>query len=114
MLRETASCICGEENQTTHDIIYHYEVLRPPHSFDDLVPPGSEGVNWLLVGPTCRDRLKRVVAHTKEADLSKAFDCCDHGISLDKLYHFGISGVSHKLFSKFFHNRMQCTKNMDI
>ena len=43
-------------------------------------------------------------------DLSKAFDRCDHEILLDKLYHYGIRGVSHKLFSNFLHNRMQCTK----
>ena len=43
-------------------------------------------------------------------DLSKAFDCCDHEIFLDKLCHYGIRGVSHKLFSNFLHNRMQCTK----
>ena len=43
-------------------------------------------------------------------DLSKAFDSCDHEILLDKLYHYGIRGVSHKLFSKFLHNRMQCNK----
>ena len=43
-------------------------------------------------------------------DVSKAFDCCDHEILLDKLYHHGIRGVSHKLFSNFLHNRMQCTK----
>jgi len=42
-------------------------------------------------------------------DLSKAFDCCDHEILLDKLCHDGIRGVSHKLFSNFLHNRMQCT-----
>ena len=47
-------------------------------------------------------------------DLSKAFDCCDHEILLDKLYHYGIRGVSHKLFSNFLHNRMQCTKIGEI
>ena len=43
-------------------------------------------------------------------DLSKAFECCDYEILLDKLYHYGIRGVSHKLFSNFLHSRMQCTK----
>jgi len=43
-------------------------------------------------------------------DLSKVFDCCDHEILLDELYHCGIRSVSHKLFSNFLHNRMQCTK----
>ena len=43
-------------------------------------------------------------------DLSKAFDCCDHELSLDKLHHYGIRGVSHKLLSNFLDNRMQCTK----
>ena len=43
-------------------------------------------------------------------DLSKSFDCCDHEILLDKLYHYGIRGVSHKLFLNFLRNRMQCTK----
>jgi len=43
-------------------------------------------------------------------DLSKAFDCCDHELLLDKLYHNGIRGVSHELSSYFLHNRMQYTK----
>ena len=43
-------------------------------------------------------------------DLSKTFDYCDHEILLDKLFHFGIRSVSHKLFSNFLHSRMQCTE----
>ena len=52
VLRETASCICGQKNQTAHHIVYHHKALQPPNSLDDLVPPGPEGVCWLdrLVG----------------------------------------------------------------
>ena len=40
-LRETTSCICGEENKTAHHIIYHCEAIRPPNSLDDLVSPAQ-------------------------------------------------------------------------
>jgi len=43
-------------------------------------------------------------------DLSQAFHCCDREILLDKLFGYGMKGVSHKLFSIHLHNRMQCTK----
>jgi len=52
----------------------------------------------------------RLITCSLFLDLSKAFGCCDHEILLDKLYHYGIRGVSHKLFSNFLHNKMQCTK----
>jgi len=48
----------------------------------------------------------KLITCTLFLDLSKAFDCCDHEILLDKLYHYGIRGISHKLFSKFLHKRM--------
>jgi len=57
-----------------------------------------------------RDLDNKLITCSLFLDLSKAFDCCDHEILLDKLYHYGIRGVSHKLFSNFLHNRMQCTK----
>jgi len=62
--RQPRACTCGEENQTAHHIIYHCEALRLrtklPQRLGVSRPRGC-----LLVGPTCRDRL-RVAAHTKE------------------------------------------------
>jgi len=42
-------------------------------------------------------------------DLSKAFDCCENEILLQKLYHYGIRGTPHKLFCSYLSNRKQCT-----
>ena len=40
-------------------------------------------------------------------DLKKAFDTIDHHILLSKLHLYGLSGVSHKLFSSYLGNRTQ-------
>ncbi len=38
-------------------------------------------------------------------DLSKAFDTLDHNILLEKLKHYGITGVAHKLMESYIINR---------
>jgi hypothetical protein len=41
-------------------------------------------------------------------DLSRAFDCIEHNIILDKLYHYGICDIPHMLIqSSYLANRIQ-------
>ena len=43
-------------------------------------------------------------------DLSKAFDCVDHKILLEKLFYHGVKGTALKLLASHLDNRFQCTK----
>ena len=45
-------------------------------------------------------------------DLKKAFDTVDHGILLDKMKFYGISGIEHDWFRSYLINRKQfCNVN---
>ena len=46
-------------------------------------------------------------------DLGKAFDTLYHNILFDKLWHYGIRGVPHKLFKSYIERRKQFVINKD-
>ena len=62
----------------------------------------------------CFDNINKKYSCAITLDIKKAFDSVNHTILLNKLEHFGIRGVSHKLFSSYLENRKQyvCVNNV--
>ena len=99
------------------NVLYHrvYSYLTEHNLIDKRQYGFRENHSTDLAITTIYDELlsnldNKLITCSLFLDLSKAFDCCDHEILLDKFYHYGIRDVSRKLFSNFLHNRMQCTK----
>jgi len=98
-------------------VLYHrvYSYLTEHNLIDRRQYSFRENHSIELAITTIYDELLRnfdnkLITCSLFLDLSEAFDYCDLEILLDKLYHYGIRGVSHKLFSNFLHNRMHLTK----
>jgi len=52
----------------------------------------------------------KLITCTLYLDLSKAFDCVDHKILLEKLLYYGVKGTPLKLLASYLDNRIQVTK----
>jgi len=52
----------------------------------------------------------KLITCTLFLDQSKAFDCVDHKILLEKLFYYGVKRAPLKLLASYLDNRFQCTK----
>jgi len=56
------------------------------------------------------DKDNQLITCTLFLDLSKALDCVDDKILLEKLFYYGVKGPPLKLLASYLDNRFQCTK----
>jgi len=52
----------------------------------------------------------KLITCTLFLDLSKAFDCVDHKILLEKLFYYGVKRTPLKLLASYSDNKFQCIK----
>ena len=85
---------------TLHNLLYNSQ-----HGFKRLHSTETATLEFI-------DRIYKVLDSgelpiTVFLDLSKAFDTLDHGILLQKLKHYGVTGISLKWFESYLMNRSQ-------
>ena len=81
-------------------VLYHYQFgFRKAHSIVHAVQTAIHSVTKAL--DTSYQCMGIFI------NFSKAFDTIQHNILLDKLYHYGVRGIAHKLISSYLSNRKQ-------
>jgi len=66
-------------------------------------------ISSIYDGTIC-NKDNKLITCTLFLDLSKAFDCVDHKILLEKLFYYGVKATSLKLLASYLDNKFQCTK----
>lgn len=67
----------------------------------------TETATYALLNNVLSSLDKRHVVGGLFCDLQKAFDCVNHGILLDKMKFYGISGIANNLIKSYLDNRYQ-------
>ena len=88
--------------ETTNELYKSQYGFRTAHSCENAV---SELVNKIIKG-----RQDGLYTLTVFLDLSKAFDTLKHDVLLEKLYKYGIRGVTYQWFQSYLKNRTMRVK----
>lgn len=85
-----------------------------PNQFGFIPETNTTGAALYAINNIIEAIESRNVAITLFIDVSKAFDCVNHALLLDKLSSIGISGKCFDLISSYLFGRTQCMQNENV